>query len=52
VLIPEQEKIYWQQLIALGLIKEIRPLPADEQPFTPVRVIGTPVSQTIIEERR
>ncbi len=52
VLIPEQEKIYWQRLVELGLVKEICAPPADEQLFTPVRVSGAPVSQTIIEERR
>jgi hypothetical protein len=56
VLIPEQgvdrEQVYWQRLIELGLIKEVRTPRADDQPFTPVRVTGAPVSQTIIEERR
>jgi hypothetical protein len=56
VLIPEQgadrERTYWQRLIELGLIKEVRTPPAEDQPFTPIRVIGVPVSQTIIEERR
>ncbi len=52
VLIPEQERIYWQRLVELGLIKEVRPLPTDESPFAPIRVTGAPVSQTIIEERR
>ncbi len=48
----DTEWIYWQRLIDLGLIKEIRPQPAAEQPFEPIRVTGTPISQTIIEERR
>jgi len=56
VLIVEQtidtEQVYWQCLIDLGLIKEIRSQPTDEQPFEPVRVTGMPISQTIIEERR
>lgn len=52
VLIPEQEEIYWQRLVELGLIKEVRPLPTDESPFTPIRVTGAPVSQTIIDGRR
>ena len=56
VLIPDQnadkEQLYWQSLIEKGLIKEVRALSSDDQPFTPVRVTGEPVSQTIIEERR
>lgn len=52
VLIPEQEQAYWQQLIELGLVKEVRTPPTEDQPFTPVRVTGDPISQTIIEERR
>jgi hypothetical protein len=52
VLIPEQEKVYWQRLVELGLIKAVRVLSTEEQPFTPVRATGTPISQTIIEERR
>jgi hypothetical protein len=52
VLIPEQEEIYWQRLVQLGLIKEVRSLPTDESPFTSVRVTGAPVSQTIIDGRR
>jgi hypothetical protein len=52
MLIPEQEKIYWQRLVELELIKGVRPLPTDEAPFAPIRVTGAPVSQTIIDERR
>ena len=56
VLVPEHavdmEQVYWQRLISQELIKEVRPQPTDEDVFTPVRVIGAPVSQTIIEERR
>ena len=52
VLIPEQEQAYWQQLIELGLVKEVRTPPTEDQPFTPIRVTGDPISQTIIEERR
>ena len=56
VLIPDQnadkEQLYWQSLIEKGLIKEVRALSSDDQPFTPVRVTGEPVSQTIIEARR
>ncbi len=56
VLIVEEttdaEQVYWQRLIHLGLIKEVRPQPTDEQLFEPIRVTGLPISQTIIEERR
>lgn len=48
----DTEQAYWQRLVELGLIKEVRTQPTDEQPFTPVRVTGKPVSQIIIEERR
>jgi hypothetical protein len=46
------EQVYWQQLVELGLIAEVRPLPLDEEPFSPVRATGKPVSEAIIEERR
>ncbi len=56
VLVPEQaidmEQVYWQRLISLGLIKEVRPQPTDDRAFTPVYVTGAPVSQTIIGKRR
>jgi Fe2+ transport system protein FeoA len=54
VLIPESdmEQVYWQRLVELGLIKEVRAPLAKDQPFTPVHVTGAPLSQTIIEERR
>ncbi|MGA9350851.1 MAG: hypothetical protein WBW48_18895 [Anaerolineae bacterium] len=56
VLIAEEpidtERVYWQRLIDQGLIKEVRSQPTSEQPFEPIRVTGTPISQTIIEERR
>ena len=56
VLVPEQdedkEQAYWQLLLDQGLIKEVRPRPVDETPFTPVQVTGEPLSQTIIDERR
>ncbi len=51
VLIPEEEQLYWQRLVELGLIKEIRPQLPDSPTFTPVSVTGAPISQTIIEER-
>jgi hypothetical protein len=43
---------YWQRLLDLGLIKSVQTLPAKVPQFTPIPVIGRPVSQTIIEERR
>jgi hypothetical protein len=52
VLIPEMEQIYWQRLLELGLIKEIRSQSSESLSITPIRVAGKPVSQTIIEERR
>ncbi len=56
VLIPdtnrEAERAYWQRLIELGLVKEIRPRSVTSRPFTPIQVIGLPISQTIIDERR
>lgn len=48
----DPEQAYWQRLIELGLISEIRTPPTEEQTFTPIRVTGVPVSQTIMEERR
>ncbi len=52
IIIPEQEQLYWQRLKELGLIKEIRILPTDDESLIPVQIIGAPVSQTIVEERR
>lgn len=46
---------YQAQLLAAGLISEIRPRRRDQQAFerfAPLPVIGEPFSQTIIEERR
>jgi hypothetical protein len=57
VLIPESaadpEQRYWQRLVDAGLIKSVRA--ARVQPRrapAPVRVAGTPVSQTLMDERR
>jgi hypothetical protein len=52
VLIPEQEQDYWQRLIKLGLIREVRTPPAEDKPFTPIEVSDKALSETIIEERR
>jgi len=46
------EDLYWQRLVELGLVKLARPQPARESAFAPIQVVGAPVSQTIIEERR
>ena len=46
---------YQAQLLAAGLISEIRPRRRDQQAFerfAPLSVTGEPFSQTIIEERR
>jgi hypothetical protein len=55
VLIPEQaadaERLYWQKLVELKLITEIRPPSVNDQSFTPIQVTGKPISQTIIEDR-
>ena len=56
VLIPEvngeSEQSYWQRLVELGLVSEVRRRSPTEKPFTPIQVLGIPVSQTIIDERR
>lgn len=52
VLIPEQEQIYWQRLLELGLIKDIHSQLPSVSKFMPINVAGEPVSQTIIAERR
>ena len=56
VLIPEQaldpEQLYWHKLMELKLITEIRPPSINDQSFTPIRISGKPISQTIIEDRR
>jgi hypothetical protein len=46
------EQLYWQQLVERGLIAKVRPLPLDEEPVSPVRATGRPVSEIIVEERR
>ncbi len=46
------EQLYHQRLLKLGLIKERPAAPVDTTPYTPVEVSGSPLSQTIIEERR
>lgn len=49
------DEAYQKHLLAAGLISEIRLRRRDQQAFeqfTPVEIIGAPLSQTIIEERR
>lgn len=42
-----------QKLLALGLIREIKPLAKRRlSPFNPVQVEGEPISQMILRERR
>ena len=52
VIIPEMEQIYWQRLNESGLIKELRSQSEDDISYEPVSTTDTPISQTIIEERR
>ncbi len=59
VLIPEstteqgQEYEFLRRLVAEGLLASggLMPL-SEEEPFEPIPIRGTPLSQTIIEERR
>lgn len=49
------DEAYQKQLLAAGLIREIRLRRRDQrafEQFTPVEIGGAPLSQTIIEERR
>ncbi|HVA48661.1 MAG TPA: hypothetical protein VNH11_20005 [Pirellulales bacterium] len=49
------DEAYQRQLLAAGLISKIRLRRRDQQAFdqfTPVEIIGKPLSETIIEERR
>jgi hypothetical protein len=48
----DQEALYQQRLIELGLIAEGRPVAEKLPSFTPIRVQGKPVSETILEARR
>lgn len=55
VVVPDplqQEKTYWQQLKAAGLVRERRRRPPRERNFTPIRIEGEPLSQTVIDNRR
>jgi len=48
----EAEREYWERLLALGLVTEIRHRPRVDTPFTPIPLRGIPISQTLLEERR
>lgn len=53
-LTPEEiDRQFQERLLKAGLISEIKPLynSLKEEPFEPVKVIGEPVSETIIRER-
>ena len=56
ILIPEQaideEEAYLEELLALGLMKEVKPSSTTFAPVEPVTLTGKPLSDTIIEERR
>ena len=52
VIVPETEQIYWQRLNESGLIKEHRSHSESDSSNEPVSATGTPISETIIEERR
>ncbi len=56
VLVPElgesNEQAYWERLLALGLIKEVKKPIVNGSDFEPITVAGKPVSETIAEERR
>ena len=51
----ELEDEFERELMAEGILGEVKPLPDDDPQFhayRPVTVTGKPVSETIIEERR
>jgi hypothetical protein len=51
----EREDEFERELMAEGILGEVKPLPDDDPDFysyKPVTVTGKPVSETIIEERR
>jgi hypothetical protein len=50
--IEDAEQRFWQRLIELGLITDVRHGVVVEEPFQPIPHRGMPVSQTIIDERR
>lgn len=48
----EQEQAYWQFLLDMGLISEVKSRPVKPKSNHLLIVAGKPVSETIIEERR
>jgi hypothetical protein len=48
----DPEARFWQRLLDEGLVKDIRALPAEDFPVTPIEASGIPISETIIQERR
>ena len=49
----EREDLYWKRLQELGIVREPRRIPPEEDPpFTPVPITGEPIAQTIIDSRR
>ncbi len=51
----ELEDEFERELMAEGILGEVKPLPDDDlefQAYRPVTVTGKPISETIIEERR
>ena len=51
----ELEDEFERELMAEGILGEVKPLPDDDLEFhayRPVTVTGKPISETIIEERR
>ncbi len=50
----EIDKKLQEELLAEGLVSEIKPsyLSLAKQNFKPIEIIGKPISETIIEERR
>ncbi len=52
ILIPEEEMLYWQQLSEMGLIKRVQHQSTYKSSFSPIKLTGEPLSQSIIEDRR
>ena len=46
-----REQEFEQMLLAEGVIKQIPPRWNDDDDFEPVKIIGKPLSETIIEDR-
>ncbi len=52
IILPSPEDLAMQDMLAAGLLTEIKPLPTEVVPFTPIEVRGKPLSELVIEERR